>query len=103
MDHYFGDRPEHHPVPATLQQVDTPIGQPCLECEESIQAGDKGYIVPLIDRNGGAMRPVHTECGLLGIIGHMYGVCSCVPSTRTTREDAKELWERMLSNPMPPS
>jgi hypothetical protein len=61
----------------------TPVGEPCLWCEENIEAGDTGLIVGYID-TGEALTPrqvpYHYECYLRQIIGgvnHQLHLCCC--------------------------
>lgn len=60
------------------QQVPTPVGELCLICGQAISDGDAGLIVTAIDAQRESRRaPAHSECLLLGIIGHQFGVCNC--------------------------
>lgn len=55
-------------------KVDAPVGEPCLHCEEAIDADAEGMIMPP------AMRPIHRECLLrtvLGSVGHQKKTCHC--------------------------
>lgn len=59
------------------ETVDTPIGAPCVLCDEAIAEGDMGSVY----ENGGA---VHYECsmrGVAGSVGHQLGRCSCYGGT----------------------
>jgi hypothetical protein len=73
---WFGYKDRHHSVP-------TPVGQPCLWCEEPIQEGDKGVTMPHYgtDTCGGVKEmPHHIECMLrqtVGSVGHQNGTCWC--------------------------
>lgn len=55
------------------RQVDTPVGQPCLLCDEAVRDGDSGTVDP-----GG--RVMHYECVMrasIGSVGHQLRRCSC--------------------------
>ena len=59
-------------------QVDTPIGERCEFCDESIQTFDQGSFVTAVRGEEGqwvgVLAPVHRECSLrnvLGGIGHL--------------------------------
>lgn len=80
------------------EPVATPVGDLCLHCGEPIAAGDRGELTPLLSLTGPPeLRAVHTECQLLGLIGHDYGVCPCTgdAGTSTRREAALVLLERI--------
>jgi hypothetical protein len=99
----------------------TPVGVLCMSCEEPIEEGDRGVMMPQggldelaarLDPLGlvtvGSVRGVaqHLECQLrsvLGSVGHIEGRCSCVggdfedPPGLTPREAAiaaVAAWER---------
>jgi hypothetical protein len=83
---YFGE--PWNPGIARLEPVATPIGQPCLHCQETIEYGDQGLMVPA---------PVHLECFLrmvVGSIAHQNRTCACFggsdepPPGLTRREEA---------------
>jgi hypothetical protein len=73
---YFGE-PWPSGVCEDSLQVATPVGTPCVMCEEPIQDGDRGTFIGVIApvTNGHpAYGPVHRECSLravLGGIGHL--------------------------------
>jgi hypothetical protein len=72
-------------------QVATPVGEPCYVCSESIRDGERG-LQRLGYGNAGVQTPhVHTECEMLGVIGHAYGVCRCTGWDTTSRTAALEL------------
>jgi len=66
-------------------QAPTPIGQPCIYCQEPIQDGDQGFLMPCIaadpsrqDEMAGLAVPVHAECLMrmvVGSVGHQTGRC----------------------------
>ena len=84
---FFGE-----PWPSVLcddgVRVATPVGVPCLHCDEPIEAGDRGAFshgaIPdaayaHVDGYG-PMLPEHLECRLrqvVGSVGHQLGQCSC--------------------------
>lgn len=96
MTLYFG---EAWDVPALdyATQAETPVGAACGCCSEAVAAGDVGWIRAAFDTATGP-RPyvLHAECELLGIVGHLFGVCSCTGFDTTSREAARELWRRVM-------
>ena len=82
------------PMCADCPQVDAPVGEPCVHCEEPIAAGESGVIAS----NG----PVyHLNCFLRGLYGsaaHIVGDCGCFvpgstagdPPGMTVRQAADE-------------
>lgn len=83
---YFGEpkfRKEYE------EQVTTPIGVPCMHCDEPIAEGDTGTMAITTGASSGLLRPLHYECGLRGIIGsvgHQKGLCSCFGGTEEDPE-----------------
>ncbi len=63
------------------QQVLTPVGEPCGWCEEPIEEGDRGLIIPGITEGLEMVdTPWHRECFLrssIGGPGHFLGACLC--------------------------
>jgi hypothetical protein len=98
---YFGT-PWDVPALDGATPVDTPIGQPCLQCSEPIAAGDRGWLMPVLCESDptanpthAEFEPIHAECQLLSVIGHLYGVCRCTGWDTSTRAAAREVWTRM--------
>lgn len=81
--------------PAPIQ-VATPVGDPCYVCTGKIAEGERG-LVRAGAKVGDNGKPVaiklfvHTECEMLGVIGHVYGVCTCSGWDTGTRAAALEL------------
>lgn len=78
---FFGARWDA-PMVDTAVQVPTPVGQACYVCGDPIADGDRGLVRGRIRTDGdgkpaGSAMPVHAECDMLGVIGHLYGVCGC--------------------------
>jgi hypothetical protein len=76
---YFG---AYWDVPAleAAVKVPTPVGVPCLYCEEAIRDGQRGYLRGAFTPNGPQMLPAHRECdfrAVMGSIGHLLRRCSC--------------------------
>ena len=79
--------------------VETPIGKPCMLCEEGVLAGDMGTI-------NGLGQIMHYECQMrlvVGSVGHLMARCSCYGGTeedppgtsrRVAAKAATALWER---------
>ena len=80
MTVFFGDRWDA-PIVDDAEQVPTPAGQECYACGEQVAAGDRGLIracARMVDGRPVAQAlPVHTECDMLGVLGHQWGVCPC--------------------------
>lgn len=92
MTSFFGERWDA-PRVEDATQVNTPIGQRCLECGEPIEAGDRGLLTPTIQENpagdiGWVIRPVHMECDLHSSFGHVFGQCQCFVQHPTIRAGA---------------
>lgn len=69
---------------ANLEVVPTPVGEPCLYCQEPILAPDIGFIVPHLDETGPRDAAQHRECmlrHLFGSVGHQMKKCSCYSGT----------------------
>lgn len=93
---FFG-APWGAPALDYAEPTDTPVGRPCLVCRESIADGDLGWLrTALLDAGVATIEPVHAECDLLGVAGHTFGVCSCTGYDTTSREAARELWQRAM-------
>lgn len=114
---WFGDKTW---CPATDEgtQVDTPVDQNCLFCEEPIKEDDRGYMRPFGVGQSVGLIPAHRECdfrSIMGGVNHMRGLCSCQggteppdPPEMTTREASQAAWDyytsgtRFLSEISPP-
>jgi hypothetical protein len=90
-----------------IVRVSTPVGDPCLWCEEPIRDGDRGFLqscVHEINPTKWSWEPIHAECStrmIVGSIGHLDGQCSCFggkgegdPPGLTKREAALLVWRR---------
>ncbi len=90
-----------------LEEVGTPVGVPCLLCEEVVQYGDRGFIQDSIHLDGDGApvvvwEPVHRECQLravVGSLGHILRVCSCYggpmedPPSLSRHQAALAVWD----------
>lgn len=97
-------------VPPEIERVPTPVGAPCLYCEELIAEGDDGVVMPFTDMAGTKEVAEHHECfcrSIFGSVGHQLGTCSCFggsnedPPEMTKRQAAKaatELFKKKLGN-----
>lgn len=86
---YFGECWNPH-IATSHDKAETPVGEPCSYCEEPIEEGDQGIIMPHVesvvdDKVASArMRPTHLDCFLrqvLGSVGHQLHKCSCFGGT----------------------
>lgn len=68
------------------ERVDVPVGWECVWCEEPIEAGQRGFMIPHLEGERGKFhevaygRPWHHECfirSIIGSVGHQMHVCSC--------------------------
>lgn len=99
MNGYFGHplgRKDHE------TQVATPVGQPCILCDEPVEQGDIGTI-------NAAGQIAHHACTfrqVVGSVGHQLKKCSCYGGTEEdppglTRKEAAiaalHLWDKMQS------
>lgn len=66
----------------------TPVGVPCLYCEEPIRPGDVGEFMRCYLEHGAEITPVHRECLLLHVVGHTYGYCNCSDYQGLTQRQA---------------
>lgn len=92
---YFGDpkfRKEYE------EQIETPVGVPCMHCDEPIEEGDTGTIQTLVHSEiGEVLRPIHYECRLrlaIGSLGHQRKLCSCYGGDK---EDPEGLTRRQAA------
>jgi len=95
------------PITQDGHQLSTPVGQPCLLCEEAIRAGDRGVFMPYVGKEASGIAPVHAECELRNVLGgieHLtapkgHPVGSCYEgSTLTYRQSAVAAWEWLQSH-----
>lgn len=106
---YFG-APGDAPAYEHAVRVPVPVGKSCYACDEPILDGDRGWVRPYgvtLGPDGATVigddpRPIHRECALLDVIGHMVGVCPCSPEwrDRPVREQAREAgarWARVTA------
>jgi hypothetical protein len=93
---WFGKSP-FGPVCNGTEQVETPVGQSCIYCQEAIAEDDEGIVMPYHETEV-SWKPTHRECLLrqvVGSVGHQQKRCSCHGGTEedppglTKREAAK--------------
>lgn len=81
-----------------MPEVPTPVGKPCLWCQEPIKEGDAGITMPYVQPLGTTTEPFHVECHIrqaLGGVRHLSKECSCYGGTDdhdsglTERQEAK--------------
>lgn len=96
---YFGekwDAPRLDPTEGVqIMQVPTPLGKPCLWCQQPIELGDRGLMQPTVRQAGSTLEPAHMECDMLPVVGHQMGVCTCTGFTGDHRAAALELLKRI--------
>ncbi len=74
MSKWFGEN-WGAPVCDPEDHIPTPVGDPCVNCEEAIEAGDQGVVFDL---------PYHIECftrAISGGLNHQRGLCTCCGGT----------------------
>jgi hypothetical protein len=106
---YFGERWDAPVFDDTdARQFPTPVGEPCLLCEEAVVDGDRGFLRVVVRSIGPGMTstemlPVHRECDLRNVVGgldHLQGRCQHTghcnqlreQAGRSLREDALAVW-----------
>lgn len=97
MTSWFFGRRYDAPIYEDAELAPTPVGRECYQCGEPVADGDDGWIRPLLHANETATaEPIHRECDLLGVVGHMVGVCPCSVEwrDRPVREQAREAMSR---------
>lgn len=81
------------------EQVEAPVGELCIMCEEAIEPGDVGTI-------NTAGQIAHHACSIravIGSVGHQLGKCSCFGGTEEdppglTRRQAAEAAAALFYN-----
>lgn len=95
---YFGP-PWDAPAVEHATQGPTPVGQPCITCTDPIAPGERGWLRPALLATGAAgLHPIHAECELAALVGHIVRVCSCHGFTPGTRATAREAWRRFFGS-----
>lgn len=91
-------------------RLDTPIGSPCLHCEELVDYGDHGYIRPYLGTDGKRYVAVHRECDFRLSMGgveclkrqragtHVVGDHEPDPPGLSKREAAQASWDFFEEN-----
>lgn len=104
LPHWFGSR-SWCLITDEGTQVDTPVGSPCLFCEDVVGADDYGYIRPYFGTDGGRYVAVHRECDFRVAMGgveclkrqrdgtHVVGDHEPDPPGLSKREAAQASWD----------
>jgi hypothetical protein len=95
---FFGRRWDA-PIVDDARQVATPVGERCMDCGEVVVEGDRGFIRAALCRDAdrkwvATPRPVHAECDLRGVQGHILGLCRCT-GYESDRATAVLVWDRV--------
>lgn len=91
---FFGDRWDS-PRVDNATQVRTPDGELCLHCQEPIELGDRGFMMPLVlgpsdERDWNVVeRPAHMECDLRSTLSHIFRQCHCFVQHPDLRTEAR--------------
>lgn len=89
------------------QRVPTPVGEMCLWCDEAIEDGQTGYVMPYIGAESATEKPEHVECfirSIIGSLGHQMRQCSCYggdrgdPPIMTKREAAVAAYRHFIKS-----
>lgn len=101
---FFGE-PWDAPVIDDAQETVTPVGEPCMHCEEPIVMGDRGFLLSGMFSEGNVLvsrfQAIHRECMLrmsLGPVSHLEKRCMCYGGQEhdeefpTRREAAIATW-----------
>ncbi len=84
-------------IAQNIEQIPTPIGQPCEWCKEKFLAGEDGLAIPVVGDKGDG-HYYHVNCflrGIVGSVGHQEGSCSCYGGTK---EDPPGLTKRQAAD-----
>jgi len=101
---FFGPVRAHDDV----EEVPTPVGEVCADCDEAVAEGDSGFVIPHLEATSSCERAHHRECFLrhiFGSVGHQQGKCYCFGGTEedppgmTKREAARAAERHMLMHP----
>lgn len=88
--------------------VPTPVGTKCWWCQEAIQEGDRGQLMPSMQADGTVeVGAQHRECGLRSVMGglaHQEKRCRCYGGSdedsdlggMTLREEAIAVWNSFV-------
>lgn len=86
------------PVNEDTEWAPTPIGEPCMNCDEPIDAEDQGVLIPTWRaENIVTEDPWHLAChvrGIVGSVGHQLGTCSCRRPLEESEEDPPGMTKR---------
>ena len=68
---YFGKPPQPPaPVYEAIQQMETPVGDPCYYCDATIEKDDVGFELPHWGVDGmGDVSYIHRDCMLESVLG----------------------------------
>lgn len=90
---FFGE-PWDAPVIDDAVPTATPVGEPCMHCEEPIVAGDRGFRLPSIVVGSVATGfvAIHRECMLQEVLGPV----KLHEEELTRRESAIATWHRWV-------
>lgn len=94
MNRWFGERAVLA-IQQELPHTETPVGEPCLWCEEPIEEGDNGFVTPYIGESESSLRAWHKACWQrqsMGGLNHIEGRCTCQGGTEPP--DPPELTKR---------
>lgn len=65
---WFGET-WHAPACEPEMEVPTPVGEKCLNCEEEIVDGDRGFTMSYFGTQGASVVPIHAECQMRSVLG----------------------------------
>lgn len=83
-------------------KTETPVGQPCVMCQEVIAEGDRGTMTSVVTAGPTVhVQPIHAECSLRSVLGnhiHVAGKCRSTGdcnkrSSLTYRQEALAVWD----------
>ena len=57
------------PVCKANRQLETPVGESCMDCEGPIAMQDRGMIIPYVSEDEGHFAVYHLDCFLRSITG----------------------------------
>lgn len=89
---YFGE-PWGVPALDDAWQAPTPVGRPCIHCNDPIEPGDRGWLRPaLLAERRASLVAIHAECELASILGHTAGICPCTGWPAGSRYTGLAVW-----------
>lgn len=88
-----------------MAHMATPVGEPCLWCEERITDGDQGVMMSYYNGKSSGLKALHIECEMRSVLGgpaHFQKLCICCGGNEedpdlgmTRRAAAQWVWKHI--------